>query len=143
MTIERCNYEDIPRIMELDSYVECSWSEDNIVNAFNNGITVFLKAIIGKKIIGYLSFDIILDEICINNIAVDSAYRRTGVASELLNKLSEYAFETKKTKIFLEVNEHNFPAIMLYEKAGFKNSFIRHDYYGKDKNAVVYVKNIQ
>lgn len=142
MKIEKCGIEDLSRIIELDSYIECSWTKENILAAFNNGISTFIKAVEDEKTIGYLGFDVILDEICINNIAVDAAYRRRGVASKLLMYLNEYASETKKKKIWLEVNEHNFSAIALYEKAGFEFVSLRRNYYGKNLNAAVYVKVI-
>ncbi len=142
MKIERCVSEDIMRILELDSCIECAWSKDNFIDSFNNGITEFLKATDGEKILGYVGYDVILDEICINNIAVDAAYRRLGIGTELIKQVINNATETGKNRIFLEVNEQNISAIALYKKMGFELLAHRPNYYGKDKNAAVYVKNI-
>lgn len=141
MIIEKCFLEDLDRIMELDQNIECAWTKENFLSAFGNGITHFLKAVEGDFIFGYVSFDIILDEICINNIAVDVAFRRRGVGSLLMEYVIQLAEELKKQKIFLEVNEHNLSAIALYKKLGFEFVSLRRNYYGKNKNAAVYIKN--
>ena len=142
MKIEKCRRNDLSEIKKLDDFIECSWTMDNLYQAFDGGVTTFLKSTVNEKIVGYVSFDIILDELCINNIAVDAAYRRQGIAIGLLEHVFLIAANNSISRILLEVNEHNLPAVKLYEKLGFKYLYSRKDYYGKNKNAAVYVKII-
>jgi ribosomal protein S18 acetylase RimI-like enzyme len=90
------------------------------------------------KIAGFCSWRQTLpDEAEILNIAVDPTFRRRGVASAMLNAVSEQA----KGIIFLEVAEPNLPAIALYRKLGWEPVGIRYGYYlNGTVNAVVMKK---
>ena len=77
------------------------------------------------------------DEAEILNLAVDPAFRRRGVGSALLHRVSELA----RGAIFLEVAESNSPAMALYRKQGWVNISIRSGYYNQGTvNAVVMKK---
>ena len=77
------------------------------------------------------------DEAEILNIAVDPKFRRRGLGSALLSAVCE---NTRST-IFLEVAEHNTPAISLYRKLDFQPAGFRPGYYNQGKvNAVVMKK---
>jgi ribosomal-protein-alanine N-acetyltransferase len=43
---------------------------------------------------------------------------------------------------YLEVREHNQPAISLYQKFGFETMYVRKGYYPDGENALVMVKKI-
>ena len=45
-------------------------------------------------------------------------------------------------KINLEVREDNVRAINLYKKHGFKDIYLRKDYYGKGENALILVREM-
>ena len=52
-----------------------------------------------------------------------------GIATTLMNKMID---EEEYSRIMLEVNEDNNPAIRLYNKLGFKEISLRERYYGED-----------
>ena len=78
---------------------------------------------------GYAGLSIILDEGNIANIAVLPEYQRRGIGEALLQALIRCAREAGVRDLFLEVREHNAPAIALYEKYGFQRTGYRKDYY--------------
>jgi ribosomal-protein-alanine N-acetyltransferase len=77
------------------------------------------------------------EEAEILNLAVDPAFRRRGIASALLNSLTDLA----RGEIFLEVAESNLGAIALYTQAGWRPVALRRGYYQQGQiNAVVMKK---
>lgn len=78
------------------------------------------------------------------SIAVREAYRRRGIASEILIKAMENGVEAYKvTECFLEVRMSNQPAIALYEKLGFTNVNRKLGYYMDGEDALVLAKNLK
>jgi ribosomal-protein-alanine N-acetyltransferase len=73
------------------------------------------------------------DEAELLNLGVDPAWRRRGVASALLQALSDAA----QGEIFLEVAEPNIGAIALYTTNGWTPVALRQGYYPGGINAVV------
>ena len=63
------------------------------------------------------------------NLFVNEENRRQGIATTLMNKMIN---EEEYSRIMLEVNENNNPAIRLYNKLGFKEISLRERYYGED-----------
>ncbi|MBQ3494679.1 MAG: ribosomal protein S18-alanine N-acetyltransferase [Clostridia bacterium] len=80
-----------------------------------------------------------LDDINILTIATEQSYKRKGMASAIVNKLSQMAQNQSKT-LSLEVKDKNFAAIAFYEKMGFKKQHIRKKYYKDGSDAIIYFK---
>lgn len=78
---------------------------------------------------GYVVGRLAADELHINNIAVREAYRRTGVATELLLHVLGEARNYCATRGFLEVRAGNSAAQALYERCGFFAVGRRRNYY--------------
>ena len=77
-------------------------------------------------------------EVHLLNLVVDTPFRSRGCGWRLLKHFLKNI--PPKTSVFLEVKEGNFPAINLYQKAGFQQIAIRQNYYGDGKNAVIMKK---
>ena len=79
-------------------------------------------------------------------IAVDPINRRIGIAEKLLNEFETLCLNENVEKIILEVAKNNAPALMLYEKCGYKIKGERKNYYtspeGKKITAIVMSKLI-
>ncbi|MFR5072326.1 MAG: ribosomal protein S18-alanine N-acetyltransferase [Bianqueaceae bacterium] len=85
------------------------------------------------EIIGYGGFWQIFDEAHITNIAVSQRWRRTGVASEILQGLDVWCESLGIQYVTLEVRMSNVAAQALYEKHGFYSAGIRPGYYEKPR----------
>lgn len=116
--MEPRHIEDLERLEK-----ECfstPWSFDSLVSELSNPLAVFCVAEIGGQVAGYVGMQHIVDEGYICNIAVFSQYRRRGVATKLMETLSEYAKENEMASISLEVRESNVNAQSFYEKFDFE-----------------------
>ena len=127
--------------------VECfsdPWPEQFVISQLPDDNHIFLVALDGEAVIGYVGMMYVLDEGYISNVAVTASYRRQKIADELINTLIERSNELNLSFVTLEVRESNDPAKMLYAKHGFEVVGLRKNYYTKPKeNAVlmtVYLK---
>ena len=124
----------IPAIAALErACFSRPWSEGALEEELYNDTACFLVAE-GEdgSVLGYAGLHVILDEGYIDNVAVDPAYRRQGVADALLDVFCRFGAE-KLAFLTLEVRESNAPAIALYEKHGFYTIGRRKDYYDDPK----------
>ena len=78
--------------------------------------------------IALISYSLIYDRIELEYIWVKEDFRKTGIASKLMDKM----FEEKVSNITLEVKTSNLSAISLYKKYGFVVVSTRQNYYGSD-----------
>ena len=85
------------------------------------------------RIIGYMSFYQVVDEIEIVKIGIVRSYQRSSYGSLLIKELKKLDVK----KIFLEVSIENVKAINFYFKNGFKEIGLRKGYYkSKDGRSV-------
>lgn len=108
------------------------WTKDGIIEAQNNRTKFFVFEKCGKAL-GYVGITVILDESYITNIAVLPEYRKQGIATALLNKLTEFAINEELSFISLEVRKSNQNAIALYKKFGFALEGCRKNFYDDPK----------
>jgi len=114
--------------MEKENFSE-PWSAEAISAEVDNPLGVFLVALLGEEVVGYIGMHHVVDEGYIANLAVRDDLRRQGVATALLKSLDEYAEEQDMEFITLEVRETNSEAIALYEKNGYRREGRRKDFY--------------
>ena len=80
-------------------------------------------------IVGYMCVWEIADEVHVTNIAIHPAYRRRGIARNLLHGLVANARARELRMIVLEVRPSNHQAIALYESFNFRVTGRRRGYY--------------
>jgi len=98
----------------------------------NSGVSFcFLARNADRRAVGFCSFWRILDELHINNLAVLPEFRRTGIASALLEFVLQYGVALGARRATLEMRRSNDHARLLYERFGFSAAGVRTDYYSK------------
>ncbi len=130
--------EHIPQIAAIErSCFSHPWSEDMLRETLWNDAAVIVAAE-GEDgaVLGYAGLQVVLDEGYIDNIAVAPAYRRQGVADELLSAFERFGRE-KLAFLTLEVRQSNAPAIALYKKHGFQPAGRRKNYYDDPKEDAI------
>ncbi len=117
------------------------WSEHEVESLLVERHVIAHRATIGGKLIGFVMSRLVEDEAEILSIAVAGSRQRRGLARNLLHlhlrRLAGFGART----VFLEVDEHNRPAVRLYDRAGFHEISRRPNYYpatgGKPAAALV------
>jgi len=114
-----------------------AWSIDSFNNELDNKFARYVVAKCNDKIIGYGGMWIIIDEAHITNIAVHPEFRRTGVATLILEHLVNICKLESVISMTLEVRNSNTVAQNLYRKFGFISEGIRIKYYADNKEDAI------
>ncbi len=109
------------------------WSENSIAAELDNNLSLWLVAVDGETVAGYVGSQSVMGWADMMNIAVHPDYRRQGVACELVEQLVAALQENDVTCLTLEVRASNTPAKALYEKLGFQQVGKRPNYYRNPK----------
>jgi len=126
--------EDVCQISEIEKVCfSLPWSEDCVRSELTNPLSLWLTARIEDCVVGYIGSQTVLGEADIMNIAVDSHYRRQGVAKKLLLELERRLKENGVYSLTLEVRASNEAAISLYDMLGYTMVGRRPNYYMKPK----------
>jgi ribosomal-protein-alanine N-acetyltransferase len=113
------------------------WGEDEVYGLLMDKAVVAHRAMINRKMIGFIMSRRAADEAEILSVAIAPARRGRGFARPLLNfHLRSLAGLGART-VFLEVDEQNAPARRLYEGAGFDEVGRRREYYEAGAAALV------
>lgn len=88
-----------------------------------------LVAEIDGKVVGYILFWLLPDEVDVHNLAVHTAFRRCGIGRALLRRVVERAKGRGALRVTLEVRHSNTSAQTLYRSMGFAITGIRKGYY--------------
>lgn len=105
------------------------WSEASVASELRNDLALWLVALDGERLMGYIGSQAVLGEADMMNVAVDPAYRRQGVAEALVTALADRLVQKGNGSLTLEVRITNNAAIALYKKLGFEQVGLRKNYY--------------
>ena len=105
------------------------WSEKSVASELTNPLSLWLVALEGDRVAGYVGSQSVLGESDMMNVAVHPDYRRQGIAEQLCLALVEALKEKGNHCLTLEVRSSNEPAKALYEKLGFGQIGLRKNYY--------------
>ena len=114
------------------------WSETSFREALEGRGYTFVALEKDGRLIGYAGMLTVLDTADITNVAVLPAFRRQGLAKELMTVLMTAAKDQGVACLQLEVRESNTAARTLYEFLGFTVDGKRKRYYRRpDEDAVL------
>lgn len=109
------------------------WSERSIASELNNPLSLWLTALDGDRVAGYIGSQTVLGESDMMNLAVSPEYRQQGIGRTLVTVLIERLRQAGSHSITLEVRASNLPAGKLYESLGFSQVGLRKGYYEKPR----------
>jgi ribosomal-protein-alanine N-acetyltransferase len=97
----------------------------------------------GGEIVAYCACWMVFDELHINSLAVDEAWRQRGVARRMLINVLGEAVRAGARSATLEVRQSNAAARGLYEGLGFRVEAVRRDYYQHPREDALVLWNRQ
>ena len=124
----------VPQVAALEKLCFSEpWSENSVAGELNNPLSLWLVALDGEAVTGYVGSQSVMGETDMMNIAVDPNYRRQGVAAALIGELVRQLKDQGNHCLTLEVRASNDAAAALYEKLGFAQIGRRPNYYRNPK----------
>ena len=109
------------------------WSENSVASELKNPLALWLVAMEGDRLAGYIGSQSVEGEADVMNVAVHPDFRRRGIAEQLCNTLVSQLYQNQIHCLTLEVRASNVPAIHLYQKMGFVLVGRRPNYYRHPK----------
>ena len=133
INIKQVKKSDLLKLTEIDKDIfNYSVSKKDFENYFKED-TIKIWKISTQKIVGFVIFYHVRDEIEIIHIGIMKSSQRKNYGSMIVNKIKKLK---NIRKIFLEVSVENTQAINFYLKNGFKKIGIRKAYYKINKQRI-------
>jgi ribosomal-protein-alanine N-acetyltransferase len=137
---------DLPEVLSIEnSSFPNPWRESTFRGEILNQSISFPMVIVHslqRKVIGYVIFWKVFEDVQINNIAVHPEFRRLGIGRVVLEYVIDQVRRDGAKFITLEVRPSNTAALTLYKKLGFKPLSIRKGYYA-NPNEDAYVLGLR
>ena len=109
------------------------WSENAIAAEISNPLSLWIVAVDGDTVAGYVGSQAVMGEADMMNLAVLPSYRRQNVGKRLVLELIEKLNDREVSSLTLEVRASNDAAIGLYNGLGFVQVGRRPNYYQAPK----------
>ncbi|MDY6180814.1 MAG: ribosomal protein S18-alanine N-acetyltransferase [Candidatus Faecousia sp.] len=121
---------EVSQVAELEKLCfTLPWSEKSVAGELENPLALWLVAMEGDSLAGYVGSQTVMDETDMMNLAVAPQFRRQGVGEALVNALVASLKERGSRCLTLEVRDSNEAARALYAKLGFVEIGRRREYY--------------
>jgi ribosomal-protein-alanine N-acetyltransferase len=141
VTVRAATPDDVPAIadLELDNLGADAWSEGLVREGVVGNLPTISYLVAEKEgvVVGHATASVVADIAELQRIAVGSAHRRTGLASDLLDAVVGLARDGGADRLLLEVREDNHGAIAFYAARGFVAVDRRRRYYRDGATALV------
>ena len=129
--ISLCKKSDYKTLIQIEKSIFKHPISVNELKSFEMNESHVIWKIEKIKIIGFVCFFHVRDEIEIIKICIIKSHRRKNYGSILINEIKKLNIK----KIFLEVSIENVNAINFYLKNGFQKIGVRKGYYPNDKSS--------
>ena len=129
--ISLCKKSDYKTLIQIEKSIFKDPISVNELKSFEMNESHVIWKIEKIKIIGFVCFFHVRDEIEIIKICIVKSHQRKNYGSILINEIKKLNIK----KIFLEVSIENVNAINFYLKNGFEKIGVRKGYYANDKSS--------
>lgn len=82
-----------------------------------------------QRVVGFMVYEEVNDEIQLLNLTAHSGYRRAGVGSQLVTMMIEYAHHALLSGIRVEVRETNLGAQLFFRSLGFLGTDVLREHF--------------
>ena len=135
MEIIRMNESHVASVaaIEKECFGRDAWSEKSVSGELTNALALWLVAVEGDAVAGYVGSQTVCNETDMMNVAVTAEFRRRGIGEQLVTALVAELKAMDSHCLTLEVRASNTPAQAMYEKLGFAEIGRRPRYYQNPK----------
>jgi len=132
---------DLPEVMELERLAfDKPWTPGLFLHELKlsfSRLHLARRSDTARRLLGYVCWWVVGDEVHILNLAVHPSARRGGTGRALVQRVVDDALAHRAESVSLEVRHDNAPALALYGQMGFSPAGVRRNYYGPGDNAVI------
>ena len=127
--------EHVAQVAELEKicFGTEAWSVNSITSELDNPLSLWLVALEGDTVLGYVGSQTVMEETDMMNVAVHPDHSRRKIATGLITGLIGALAKRGSRSLTLEVRTSNVPAIEMYTLYGFVQIGRRKNYYRNPK----------
>ena len=81
------------------------------------------------RVVGFMIYELHKRKLHVLNFAVDSAFRKQAVGTQMVEKLVDKLSQQRRQEIVIEVRETNLFAQLFFKKMGFKAVLVLRNHY--------------
>ena len=134
MIIAKMNESHVAEVAALEAMCFSEpWSEKSVASELTNPLSLWLVALEGENVIGYVGSQTVMGWSDMMNVAVHPDHRRLGVGKALIEELIRQLREQGSENLTLEVRTSNENAKALYAGLDFMEVGRRKNYYHNPK----------
>jgi ribosomal-protein-alanine N-acetyltransferase len=121
---------DIAEVLDIeqDSF-EFPWSRDTLIDCLRKRNCIGITALEDDYVAGYAVYELHYRRLQLLNLAVHVNYRRSGVATAIIDKLKSKLSAQRRNRILTEVRESNLAAQKFFRAQGFRAVSILRGFY--------------
>jgi [ribosomal protein S18]-alanine N-acetyltransferase len=133
---------DLPRILEIEraGFLH-PWSEQLLRNelqqAWSHPLVALEHGAAGERVVGYLVWWLVHDEVHVLNVGTAPEARRRGVGRALMEEAARRGRLKGARLATLEVRRSNAPALALYRSLGYQQVGVRPRYYAEENEDAI------
>ena len=136
--LEAATEDDVPALLAMERLCFSQpWTVQHFRDAMADpevGLILILRSLAppddpGRGVLAYCSFQTVVDEMHIHNLAVDPARQGRGLGRRLLELTLGLGARRGAERALLEVRQSNWAAQRLYRSLGFRGVAVRRGYY--------------
>jgi [ribosomal protein S18]-alanine N-acetyltransferase len=132
---------DLPHVLEIERLVFPNpWTPGLFLHELKLAFSRLVLARTNngaRRVLGYVCWWVVGDEVHILNLAVHPDARRSGTGRALVQRVVDDAAAHAAVSVSLEVGRGNEAAAALYRSMGFTQTGVRRNYYGEGKDAII------
>ncbi len=142
LSLRRMTLDDLADVMAIQTGAFSNpWTPDMVKKELSQDwSTVLLAERPGEgrpKVLGFVVFWLVHDEVHLLNVAVHPDARRQGIGRALMDAVVAHGRRHRCLTVTLEVRRSNAPAQALYDRFGFRRVGLRPAYYGDNREDAV------
>jgi ribosomal-protein-alanine N-acetyltransferase len=121
---------DMPEVMAIERQgFEFPWSEEDFLRSLRQRNTIGMIAEHDERIVGFMIYELHKSRLHVLNFAVRAEFRRRGVGTQMLRRLTAKLSQQRRDRILLEVRETNLPAQLYFKANGFRAISLLREFY--------------
>lgn len=112
---------DMPSVIDIENNsFAFPWSEDDFMQCLRQRNSIGMVAEVDDRLAGFMIYELNKSQIYLLDFAVDPAFRRCGVGTAMIGKLTSKLSCERRNLIMLHINEENLRGQMFFRASGFK-----------------------
>lgn len=122
------------------------WRAEDFVKVLRqrNAIGMVCEHGRSHKVAGFMLYELHKTRLHLLNFAVDPRYHRTGIGSQMVQKLKDKLSAQRRVSITLEVRETNLAAQLFFRDMGFvATSVLKRFYDNSDEDAIFFAHHFE